>query len=90
MKYCLYMDESGNHGLTQVDESFPVFLLCSVLIPESDYDIIRCSINELKHQFWNNKNVIFHSRDIRKCDKEFSVLFDLEKRRNSTMGLIKL
>lgn len=43
MKYCLYMDESGNHGLTQVDESFPVFLLCSVLIPESDYDIIRCS-----------------------------------------------
>ena len=90
MKYCLYMDESGNHGLTQVDESFPVFLLCSVLIAESDYNIIRNSINELKHQFWNNKNVIFHSRDIRKCDKEFAVLFDLEKKAKFYEGINRI
>ncbi|MRG45631.1 DUF3800 domain-containing protein [Chitinophaga sp. SYP-B3965] len=90
MKYCLYMDESGNHGLTQVDESFPVFLLCSVLIAESDYDTIRNSINEVKHQFWNSINVIFHSRDIRKCDKEFAVLFDLEKKAQFYEGINRI
>lgn len=90
MKYCLYMDESGNHGLTQVDESFPVFLLCSVLIAESDYDAIRNSINEVKRQFWNNIHVIFHSRDIRKCDKEFAVLFDLEKKAQFYNGINKI
>ena len=36
----------------------------------------------LKKTFWENKRVIFHSRDIRKCEKEFSVLFDLEKKKS--------
>ncbi|AWO00524.1 DUF3800 domain-containing protein [Chitinophaga alhagiae] len=81
MKYCLYMDESGNHGLTHIDESFPVFLLCGVLIREEDYQLVRNSINAVKQAFWNNTHVIFHSRDIRKCEKEFTVLFDLDKKR---------
>ncbi|WP_246008106.1 DUF3800 domain-containing protein [Chitinophaga lutea] len=74
------MDESGDHGLTQVDDRFPVFLLCGVLVQENDYQAIRNSINAVKLEFWNNIHVIFHSRDIRKCEKEFSVLFDLEKK----------
>ncbi|SOE21221.1 Protein of unknown function [Spirosomataceae bacterium TFI 002] len=81
MKYHLYIDESGDHGLTKVNPDFPVFLLCGVLIAKPDYENIRQEFNTIKRSLWNDKKVIFHSRDIRKCDKEFAVLFDLEKKK---------
>lgn len=34
--------------------------------------------SSLKKTFWGDKTVILHSRDIRKCDKEFKILFDLD------------
>ncbi len=77
-KYVLFMDESGDHGLVNLDASFPVFLLCGVITEQSDYEAIKNDFNAIKNAFWKNKEVIFHSRDIRKCDKEFSVLFDLD------------
>lgn len=76
--YNFFIDESGDHGLTKIDTDFPVFLLCGVLIKEKDYETVRQSINTLKHSIWGNKEVIFHSRDIRKCEKEFQKLFHLE------------
>ncbi len=77
MSYFLFLDESGDHGLAKFDPDFPVFLLCGVLVREDEYENIRQNINNLKHSIWGNKEVIFHSRDIRKCEKEFQVLFDL-------------
>lgn len=76
--YNFFIDESGDHGLTKVDTDFPVFLLCGVLMKEEDYETVRQEINTLKYSIWGNKEVIFHSRDIRKCEKEFQKLFDLE------------
>ncbi len=76
--YYLFIDESGDHGLTTLNPDFPVFLLCGVLVSAHEYLTIRDSFNEIKQQFWKNKQVIFHSRDIRKCEKEFQILFDLE------------
>lgn len=81
MKYYFFIDESGDHGLAVVNPDFPVFLLCGVIVSEVEYENIRQSFNTIKHSLWGNKEVIFHSRDIRKCEKEFSVLFDLEKKK---------
>lgn len=78
MKFCLYLDESGDHGLTQINSGFPVFLLCGILLSETDYPALRDNINAIKNEFWGNKHVIFHSRDIRKCNNEFAILFDLD------------
>ncbi|MGB1283614.1 MAG: DUF3800 domain-containing protein [Polaribacter sp.] len=78
MKYYLFLDESGDHGLKKIDENFPIFLLCGILISEENYKIVREKINKIKLEFWNNNNVIFHSRDIRKCNNEFQILFDLK------------
>jgi hypothetical protein len=80
-KYYLFIDESGDHGLITLDPSFPVFLLCGLLTSEDNYKDIRNSLNSLKDKFWKNKKVILHSRDIRKCEKEFQILFDLEIKR---------
>jgi hypothetical protein len=37
-------------------------------------------IIDLKEEIWGNKKVILHSSDIRRCEKEFSLLFDPEKK----------
>ncbi|MBP0902778.1 DUF3800 domain-containing protein [Mariniflexile gromovii] len=92
MKYYLFLDESGDHGLKTIDKSFPIFLLCGILISEENYRLIRADINQIKIEFWNNKNVIFHSRDIRKCNNEFQILFDLDIKKkfyNSINSLVE-
>jgi len=78
MKYYLFMDESGDHGLTILNPDFPVFLLCGILMTEDEYSSFSSEIDQLKLSIWKGKQVILHSRDIRKCEKEFQVLFDLE------------
>lgn len=77
-KMLLFIDESGDHGLTQIDINFPIFVLCGVLINQHNYQKINNDINDLKKSIWGEKKVIFHSRDIRKCDKEFQIFFDIE------------
>jgi len=78
MRYYLFIDESGDHGLTTIDSDFPVFLLSGVVISATDYDPISLSIDKMKSAFWGERKVILHSRDIRKCEKEFNILFDLD------------
>ena len=77
-KYYLFIDESGDHGLVTLDPDFPVFLLCGLIMSEENYEQARQAINVLKRKFWKNKEVILHSRDIRKCNKEFQILFNDE------------
>lgn len=81
MNYYLFIDETGDHGLTTLNPDFPVFLLCGALLSDNEYENLNHSFNAIKSNLWGNKSVIFHSRDIRKCEKEFSVLFDLEKKK---------
>jgi hypothetical protein len=76
MRYYFFLDESGDHGLSTIDSSFPVFVLCGVLISGKNYDQLNESFSKIKDTFWEGKKVIFHSRDIRKCEKEFKILLD--------------
>lgn len=77
MRYYLFLDESGDHGLGKIDSSFPVFVLCGIICSDNEYKLINEKINNMKKRFWGTTNVILHSRDIRKCEKEFQILFDL-------------
>jgi hypothetical protein len=81
MKYYLFIDESGDHGLANIDPDFSVFVLCGVIFSESEYQIFRERVNKLKVELWGSIGVIFHSRDIRKHEKEFQIFFDMEKKR---------
>ena len=78
MKYHLYLDETGDHGLSFIDPKFPIFLLCGVLISDIEFSIFHTRAKTIKTNFWNTSDIIFHSRDIRKCSKEFKILLDLE------------
>lgn len=76
--YHFFMDETGDHGLSFVDESFPIFLLVGCLFESDEYEKITKEVNAFKQNFFNTTEVILHSRDIRKCDGAFQILFDLE------------
>ncbi len=48
------------------------------MVPVKKVNAFKKAIDELKIEFWNTTNVILHSRDIRKCEKEFEILFDVD------------
>jgi len=80
--YYFFLDETGDHSLSFIDESFPIFLLAGCLFEEESYKKVSDSINNFKEEFFRTKEVILHSRDIRKCDKSFQILFDLELKKS--------
>ena len=73
-----FMDETGDHGLTFIDENFPIFLLAGCLFESEEYEKITREIHDFKQEFFNTTEVILHSRDIRKCEGAFQILFNLE------------
>ncbi len=81
-KYYLYIDECGDHNLANYDEQFPIFTLCGIIVREDKRSWLEDEIHTLKHEFWGNQYTILHSRDIRKCQRGFEILFDLEVKKH--------
>ncbi len=74
--YYLFLDESGHHGLKKINQQYPILLLCGCLIEEKSYQKLTKDVNELKQKYFKTTNVILHSRDIRKWQKDFKILGD--------------
>lgn len=77
MNHSFFLDETGDHGLNYVDKNFPIFLLCGALVAHDQLQIIEKRVNQFKLKYFNTTNVILHSREIRKCEGAFQILFDL-------------
>lgn len=73
-QYYLYIDESGDHNLSNFNPLFPIFTLCGILVPEDKLVVLEKSVNEMKREFFNDESIIIHSRDIRKQEKAYSIL----------------
>lgn len=82
MKYTLFVDESGDHSLSNINKDFPIFALLGMIIDEESYKKICDQINKFKLKYFNSTDVILHSRDIRKCEGAFAILFDLKVKEN--------
>lgn len=87
IKYLFFIDETGDHGLTFIDDNFPLFLLAGCLIDSQAYSILEQQINRLKEEIFHSTSVILHSRDIRKCEGSFQVFFDLQMKQKFYDGL---
>ena len=87
--YFLFLDESGDHGLNKIDPDFPIFVLCGVIMSEQEYRLgVDAKFTQLKERIWGDKEVVFHSRDIRKWQKEFSLLIDPNIRQDFLQSLL--
>lgn len=76
-KHLLFLDESGHHGLKKIEQEFPVFVIAGVLIEEYYYNnSFSHQLNKIKKKYFQKTDIILHSTDIRKWQKDFKVLGD--------------
>ena len=81
-KYYLFLDECGDQNIANFDPSFPIFTLCGIIVSEEQLQVLSVQISELKRDFWGDRKIILHSRDIRKCQNGFEILFNLNTKHN--------
>ena len=73
----MFLDESGDHSLIKIDNQFPVFCLAGCIFDESEYQQnSKAKIDAFKIRYFNNTEVILHSREIRKCEPPFNILLN--------------
>lgn len=87
----MFLDESGDHNLAKVDNQFPVFCLAGCIFDESEYyQNSNAKIDAFKIRYFNNSNVILHSREIRKCESPFNILLNSKTKQNFYTNLDNL
>lgn len=73
--YVVYVDESGDHSLTNVNPQFPVFVLAFCIFPIAEYiETVVPAIERLKFEFFGHDMVLLHEREIRKNAAPFDIL----------------
>jgi hypothetical protein len=73
--YIAYVDESGDHSLTSIDEGYPVFVLSFCVFQKKHYShIVAPALRMLKFETFGHDMVIFHEQDIRKKIGAFSAM----------------
>jgi hypothetical protein len=81
-KYYLFVDECGDPFLDNVNEDFPIFTLCGIIMSKPQLEVLESRLADLKSLFWGDKEIILHSRDIRKHQRGFEILLDPEIKRD--------
>lgn len=80
-EFIIYVDESGDHSLTSIDQSYPVFVLAFCLLEIDIYTrVIAPDLQALKFRYFGHDLAVLHERDIRKAQGDFTLLFSSEKR----------
>jgi hypothetical protein len=73
MTYFAFIDESGDHGMQNIDPASPMFALSAVVYPREDYIAKEiASLGRTKVVWWGHEGVIFRSYDIRKKQGPFA------------------
>lgn len=63
--YIIYVDESGDHSMTTVDEQFPVFSLAFCLFRKQDYlHQAVPAMQAFKFRWFGHDNIVMHEADI--------------------------
>lgn len=77
----MFLDESGDHSLDKIDQSYPIFVLAGCIFDFDYYsNEVEPKINELKTKYFSKTDIILRSYDIRKQKGDFSCLVDKKKR----------
>lgn len=72
--YNLFIDELGNANPQNL--SSPIYILCGIMVTGQNREKIKIHSDQIKFKYWGRTNVIFHSREIGRCEGEFHILKD--------------
>lgn len=79
--WIVYVDESGDHGLSSIDPTYPIFVLVFVLFRKNTYiNRFVPALGALKFRLFGHDGVILHEREIRKVLGPFVLLRDPDKK----------
>ena len=81
-EYIVYVDESGDHGLTNIDQNYPVFYLSFCVVHKKKYvENIVPDLQKFKFDIWGHDSIVLHEHDIRKNKGPFAFLRTDQARR---------
>ncbi|MDW8267199.1 MAG: DUF3800 domain-containing protein [Gemmataceae bacterium] len=81
-RFIAFFDECGDHSLTKIDEQFPVFVLCTVVVEREAYArTIIPEMSAFKLRYFAHEGITLHSHDIRKAKGPFSILKEAQVRK---------
>lgn len=61
----MYIDETGDHSLSKIQKSYPIFVLCGVICDEQYHDgELTHKLNGLKRKHFDTDQIILHSKEM--------------------------
>lgn len=79
--FIVYADESGDHGMEQINPDYPVFVLSCCIFNKDKYVEIVCpELHRFKLRWWPHDAVVLHSAQIKRQTPPFAFLTSHEKR----------
>jgi Protein of unknown function (DUF3800) len=75
--YVVYVDESGDHSLTNINKDYPVFVLAFCIFHKRHYaEKIIPALEKFKFNHFGHDAVVLHEHEIRKQTGDFTLLTD--------------
>jgi hypothetical protein len=66
-KYIVYVDESGDHGMQNVDSNYPLFVLAFCVFHKRHYsEKVVSALEQFKFRHFGHDQVVLHEHEIRK------------------------
>lgn len=73
--YIIYVDESGDHSMVDINPQFPRFVLAFCIFPVAEYTAnVVPAVERIKFEFFGHDMVVLHEREIRKNTPPFDIL----------------
>lgn len=75
--FSIYVDESGDHGLVNINPEYPLFVLTFCLVAKNEYGAqVIPEMVSFKQRWFGHEAMILHAHEIRKEKGDFAFLFD--------------
>ncbi len=77
----VFVDESGDHGMSSIDPEYPVFVLAFCVFEKEAYaSQVAPAVLRFKFRHFGHDQIILHEREIRKAKGPFAFLMDARRR----------
>lgn len=80
-KYVVYVDESGDHSLKNIDGNYPIFVLAFCVFHKVHYsEEVVAALEKFKFNHFGHDQIILHENEIRKEKAPFNIFKSFEQR----------
>lgn len=90
-KYIVYVDESGDHGMSSIDPSYPIFVLAFCIFHKEHYgEKVVPALESFKFRHFGHDQIVLHEHEIRKGKGAFRTLRNREAKNEFLNDLTKI